>query len=540
VKSYTTIYILLLSLLIAIPILVYSTSEYVDPFTFSGATLSQIINQNGHVIINPFEDTTGRQGGIDNLSVRLFSPLLIYMLSTVLGINISTLELLPLDALFMTIIVIALTRRVFGSNIIPIFLVLFIFSNYPTTTLNMTYLSLGRTLIFFYVLVMTIMPLNDRKTVFILIAIFSAGALTYYHSELMILLFTFIPSAIYILNLKLKVSKRIRPWFFYLALSFLVIFIGLDNIVYQYLNWGSFSNSVNFFLGYISNGGNTSQISAFAGNPLWQLLRLNLLLEISFSILPILFYFALAAIHVAPKKLSASSNNLFNYVTAGLKKYVYIFLGFIIIGIAWAFVYVPLGYFDIGNIFWYFSIPSIMIILSVASYLGNHRNRVLKSLKFILPIFVACALLLSSLLAVYVYIVDTQNPYKTQTYGLNEASLNFVVSNSNNTTIASQSTMLQQQAFYQVVLGGKPDQIIVFGLSDSQFGALANGSKLNTRATIIIVPTSITTTRVLGQFGVSILPPQPNFFEIVDKQNYLDKIYDDGNNIVYSFKQSTP
>ena len=548
-KSSNTIYVLVFATLIAIPLLAYCTSEYIDPFTFSGASLAQLINQNGHITINPFKDILagGWQGGVNLLSVRLFSPILISITSTVLGISISTLEFLPLNALVMSIIVYALTKRVFGSKIIPIFLVLYIFSNFPTTTLNMTYLSLGRTLVFFYVLVMTIMSLNDRKTILILITIFSAGALTYYHTELMILLFTFIPTAIYILNMKLKVSKRIRPSLFYLAFSFLGVFLGLDVIVYQYLSWGGFSTGINFLLGYahylfstLASGGNSGYLSAYAGNPLYRLMRLNSLVEISFSVLPLLLYLALAAVHFAPKKLRRSSDDLFIYITERLKKYPYVFLGFIVIGIAWAFVYLPLSYIDIGDIYWYFSIPSIMVILSIASYLGNHRNRVLRFFKFILPSLIVFALLLSSFLAVYVYVADNQNPYKTQTYGIDESSLNFIASNSNNTIIASQSTSLQAQAFYQVVLSGKSDQISIIGLDATQFEALENGSKLNTAATTIIVPNSVTTSTVLGEFGVATMPPQPNFFDSVNKRADLNKIYDDGNNVIYSVEKSPP
>jgi hypothetical protein len=522
---------------------VYYTSEYIDPYTFVGASLAQLINQNGHNAINPFKATAGAAfaGAADNLSIRLFSLIPISITSIVSGISILTLIFWPLNALLMSIIVYALTKRVFGSKIIPIFLVLYIFSSFPTTTSNMTYLSLGRTLIFFYVLVMTIRPLNDRKTILILITIFSAAALTYYQSELMILLFTFVPTVIYILNMKLKVSKRIRPSLFYLAFSFLAVFLGLDVVVYQYLSWGSISTGITFFLGYVhylfselTGGANSGYLSAYVADPLVSLTRLSALVAVSFSILPLLLYLALAAVHFAPKKLGRSSDDLFTYVTVRLKKYPYVFLGFIVIGLAWAFVYVPLGFFDIGDIFWYFSIPSIMVILSIASYLRDHRNRVLRFFKFMLPILVAFALLLSSFLSVYVFVADNQNPYKTQTYGLDESSLNFVASNSNNTIIASQSQILQAQAFYEVFLSGKSDQITIIGLDATQFEALENGSKLNTVATTIIVPTSVTTTRLLGDYGVAIMPPHPNFFGSVNKREDLNIIFDDGNNVVYS------
>jgi hypothetical protein len=391
------------------------------------------------------------------------------------------------------------------------------------------------------------MPLNDRKTTLILFTIFSAGALTYYHSELMIMLFTFIPAAIYILNLKLKISKRIRPSLFYLALSYLGIFLGLDFIVYQYLSWGGFGTGINFLLGYahylsstLASGGNSGYLSAYAGNSIWPIMRLNSLVEISFSILPLLVYLSLAAVHFAPKKLRRSNNDLFTYITERLKKYPYVFLGFIAIGIAWAFVYLLLSYIDIGDIYWYFSIPSIMVILSIASYFGNHRKRVLRLFKFILPSLIVFALLLSSFLAVYVYVADNQNSYKNQTFGINESSLNFIALNSNNTILAAQSTSLQAQAFYQVVLSGKSDQISVIALDATQFEALENGTNLNSDATTIIIPNSVTTNTLLGNFGVAIMPPQPNFFDSVNKQADLNKIYDDGNNVIYAVKQSPP
>ena len=391
---------------------------------------------------------------------------------------------------------------------------------------------------------MTIMPLNERKTKFILIIIFSAGALTYYHSELMILLFTFIPTAIYIVNMKLRLWKRFRPWLCYLAFSFLVVFLGFDPVVGQYLSWGSFSTGANFFIDYLiylfstfTSGGNSGYLSAYAGDPLWPLKRLNNLLMIFWSILPLLFYFALFIVHFIQKKKNRSSNNLFTFITERLKKYPYIFLGFIVIGLSWTFIYLPLGYLDLGNIFWYFSIPSIMIILAIASYLQNHKNKILRFFKFILPCLVAFSLVFSSFLTVYIFVVDTQNPYKTEGYGLTEPSLDFIVSRSGNAIIASQSTSLGAQAFFKAVLEDKSDQIIIISLDATQFEALANGSKLNTIATVIVIPNSVTNSRLLGEYGVAVKPPQPDFFGYVNERRDLNKIYDDRNIIVYSVKK---
>jgi hypothetical protein len=529
-------------------VLIESGLQNVDPFTFTSMSLAQLYKETGYLAIEPFQGICNQLGGwqnqVDFLSYRPFGHLIITVLSIVTGMNVSTLSFLPVNALLFSLITLALAKRLFADKVAAFAYLLFVIANFPTLVLNMDYITLGVTFVFLYALLLTIGPLQSRRTVLLATLLFVTASYTYYQSEFMIVLLTLAAGVAYSLHVgPFRNGPRTGRPLFYLGLAFLLAVLGLDPTVYYYVNLLSVGGNGDFFAKYVQyvvslfiggSSGISGFHSEFAGNPIWTFILLGHAVNISIVGLP-LGLLSLAAVRQVSRKFSRTrteGRGLVGSIAEDLQPYSHVLFGLAGIGVCWALVYIPLGYFNYLSIYWYLSIPAVAIAASVHRSLRSGRRRMIVVRGIYFGVIVL--LITSAFLGVFTFVADAQNPCNSRCYGSDSGSLQFVASRFDGASVASTDIHMRAQEFYDVFLAGNAGTVCVLPLEPSQLMSIDSWAGQIKRTEVLVLSRSMLTKRIdFDVWGKGIFPPSKDSFVPVVAYPGSNLIYDDGTALVF-------
>ena len=196
--------------------LLYPYYEFVDPFSFSSASLTKFYVLYKHIVIEPFRTQGFYKDNVNWLSYRPSSSLVFLFISSVVGINIEENIYLPIPGILNILLVFLMGRMILSERndnkkyrVIHKILVLFfvsiavVINTGPALVGTNYYISLGYTYVFLYtyLLFKTVKEAKISKGSMVTLIITSlVSVLTYYTASFMIISLNLILLILLLLN----------------------------------------------------------------------------------------------------------------------------------------------------------------------------------------------------------------------------------------------------------------------------------------------------------------------------------------------------
>jgi len=183
---------LILGFVILIPLTIAARLEFIDPFTYSTATLAWIYQQQGHIVVNPFKPLDFWQYHANEFSVRPTAAVWLVFISEMTSLPIQSLIFLPIMGFVYVLLAYTLATEATGSRVFGVLYALIQSWDIQVilATLNSFYIPLGYTLaVLFVILYLRISPRSPRKSNALALLVFPSVVLTYYTSEFLAISF---------------------------------------------------------------------------------------------------------------------------------------------------------------------------------------------------------------------------------------------------------------------------------------------------------------------------------------------------------------
>ncbi|MEM2704255.1 MAG: hypothetical protein QXR45_13980, partial [Candidatus Bathyarchaeia archaeon] len=243
------------------PTVVLSLDEYIDPFTFHTVGLAQIYYREGRYFPYPITEG-GWQSTANEISVRFIPTLFLVILSQITGISLWHLLFLPIIGFIFPLLTYSFCKNLQQSATTAILYAVIV--SYSFLMFNVFYISVGMFffLVFIFIFLKTLKFGRSVKRIErgLLLFIFIITYFTYYTAEFLAL--SYLLGALFLAWFSEKFGiKTPKVKLYSLLLSFLVIFIGFDRVIYYYLKnmtiekgLGLFSSYINYVLHFLRSG----------------------------------------------------------------------------------------------------------------------------------------------------------------------------------------------------------------------------------------------------------------------------------------------
>jgi len=508
---------MLVALMVCAPRILYSTVEIADPFSYSSASLTSLYLGGGHIVINPFTPPLSPwQSHVNELSVRIGPPTLTAFLSLVTGLPVSSITLAPIGGLLFLLLAFALGRILSKSNLVAaLFATLVALDPQVIRATNTTfYVTLGFTLLVaFGILYLKVLETPRVAFLIPLTITFVALYFTYYSAEFYALALMVSMSVLQMIR---KVATRAshramagRPprdqprLLLSLALAFLVIFLGLDTIIVQFLRIRTTSEPV------VSYPGST--IAGFFGLAYEGLLiaAVGIFLTAGFT----------QSFRREQKTIEPSKTTLY--------------LAFVLATTAFAIPYGSLGLINSRPLLIFFP----LLALNAAFYFRSAwRKRPLLRRIPLAGAIVAIALATASS---GTFLTDTSHPYAPYQISDLAAGIAFLVSNSETSgeTRIMSGLDISAETFYVATSSGRPYvQTFVFSTNVSalysedpaEIAQVLGERRIN----FMVLPDSYENRAIFAD-GWFWSPPVPGIITRMSGNPALSRVYDDGRAVTF-------
>lgn len=257
-------FLLLLFELCAFPKILLSIYRVTDPFFYSPISVSQESMKMGHILIHPFEpvgDTLQRHAHF--ISERAALTSLIIIISQIIGIPPRDLLFIPVNGIILMILSFVLARLFTNSNITAALFTIFIAFEPTINKLshNLFYVGLGFSLFFVFLIlfIRAFKSCNFSNNGILLLITFTTIYLTYYTTELYVIVFSFATIAVVLIISKSK-SRRIKLVggtnlnicsLLLLTAVFIMIFVSFDAVFYSYITQITMQDFFNSLISYL-------------------------------------------------------------------------------------------------------------------------------------------------------------------------------------------------------------------------------------------------------------------------------------------------
>ncbi len=536
--------LILVVFLLMIPRILVVNYEFLEPFTYSILSNARVARETGYATTDPYNLTGWWQNHANYLSERKASTLIYVFLSTVLGVDELTVARIPFLGFMLIILCFALARKVTNSIYAGIMFALIINCDFLTnlvyTSLSYHQLGLVLHLLFLMILYDTVSNARGqgRSRYIALLIIFSTLYYSYYSLEFLTVAFV-----AFLLVLMMLVRWRTGKHDYAeetthslrnLVLFMMIIFIGFDTIVLKLTDVGL--SGINRLIGLVFRTiryeAGTTYNPSFNS---WYLNTRSIYIQLILAVSAIL---VVSMLYLFIRRKRISIENLFS-------------LSLLLTSIAELLIYSSLGY---PNARYFVKLMPLCVIIVLAKsnplpYLKSSPRIVQKILprlvwlkKAIVPAILLLVILTSffaiSYPPAYQYVggkylfssvspssdwfckhVDSKEsivlPHHSAAVTL------YVVSRNGKNELISVN-----QYDYDVYIFLDPNETSIYNMSSSKhYGYMVLQYKSSQ------LP-------FYGAFSI-VLPPIGNAVVTVESLNCIDKVYDDGANVIFRFNNMT-
>lgn len=525
---------LLLAIIALLPIFIMTYTENIDPFSFSTAGLAQTYSKAESYFPYPYkiENSVTWQFHANEVSMRIVPVLLLVMLENVTGLSISTLLFIPLIGIFFALLIFLIAKQLVKSTIVSLLLV--IVMNFTFFPINIHYISVGLCLFLFFVFTwLKFMDSHENKSsiVFILLIVFIAIYYSYYTAEFLVFCLLF---AALVFPWIIKKTARIKVTQIKLGsllICFLIIFVYFDHQFYNYFLYASPENisaSLGSYFEYVLHFLQAGSTAITDYRP-----------QISNSATVFADFFQRSLFIITLTLYSLYFAKNWKKTNPCLSYKGIAFLSLFFVGIMQILLYSSVGYSQ--------HIWSLYLVSTLASFyaLNTFIHEIKKQKLFSALFIIMMLLIVSSGATIFALkVTDPVNPNGYRLYSLMQPAVSWCVSNLDSGYIASDSRTAAQ-LFLETTKVSKENAVYPYRLSSEVSYLYSSGLDMEVpqklfgnKSVCFLISYEFKTHSFLAGNQWSYCPPLGTAFSYLDAYPFLNKVYDDGKGLVYTYDGS--
>lgn len=437
-----------------VPKAILFREQYIDPYSYSSASLAQQYLQEGEIELYPFRDVTSTwQNHANGISERPAPSLFLVFLSLLTSVPIRRLSFLPLTGLVFIILFFVFARMFSNSNSIASLCIVTLSFDLliNMSTFNVYYIAYGFNLLLLFMIVyLKTLEANEknRSYVCLLLIIFLSSFFSYYTGEFLSIVFSWCIAAVAVVFKKQKLKSR------YLPIAFLIVFTAFDQVFGKYVSWQPWTKGISYLqefagyiIGFLTHGASAAQERGhFIGNP--SLIYIEFLLRM-LIFLPVAVYSGYFLIRLT------KDHKLRKKTEVGLKELTY--FSVVLVVIAEVAVYVNMGVIDYRGFFLFFPLLTFCSLTELAKLLKKRHYEKGAFVFMVLSILIA-SLTISKFV---VGLQDQSSLFTGSYYDLMMPSTSWATINVDNGSIVT-NYQTAGVLFQEVVFEQKANNVLIY------------------------------------------------------------------------------
>lgn len=516
---------------ILLPSLVLSLDEYIDPFTFHTVGLAQIYYREGNYFIYPIVEGFGWQSTANEISFRFVPILFQLILSQITGISLWHLLFWPIIGFIFPIIAYLFCKNLQQQTTIAVIYAVTI--SYSFFFINLFYISVG--MLFFLVFIFVLLKFlnfGQFKKIYVglLLFIFIIIYFTYYTAELLAL--SYLTSVLFIPWFLEKFGIKTHKLKLHsLLFSFIVIFIGFERVLYQFFEMMSIEKGLNLFYSYVNYVLNLLRKGTEAVFEYRPHIGIPLVVYIDY-IQQIIIWGSIAIyllyIIIRTKIIKKDSAVL---TLKGL-----VLLAFFTAGISETLIYLLVGYGIYTRTLSLFS--PLLALYSLNKFYVMFYKRKKKILNIVI-IIIILFIVSASIVKFALRVSDPLNPNGARLHSKMKITISWVAFYTTNRVVIADLRIIGQ-TFFELINEEKVNSIKLIRMGSEvrylySFSNETVNKVFRERNTLFILSYEFKERFFIAGEAWRLSPPLKEAFSFLDYYTLINRVFDDGQGIVYDY-----